>query len=93
MVEKRLTGPANWILIKVTDFERIAEVNVSVHKDFTCPKCTGLCVLGKKQRSTEFMEFDCTRCGRGFEEMPATVRSLDECFYIAEERDHLLKSK
>lgn len=59
--------------MKVTDFERVAIVIPNKNGEFNCPKCGGLC-----------KQFDCLICGRGWLEMPDTVKTVEDCHKVAE---------
>ncbi len=74
--------------MKVTDYERIATVSVTQLGQMECPKCQGVC----DERSPENRshpkkrrEWDCTRCGRGWNEVPDDVESVDDAHESAEE--------
>lgn len=58
--------------MKVTDYERIATV-VVVDDKFACPKCGGQCKLRNFQ-------YDCNKCGRGWDKIDDNVQTLNELF-------------
>lgn len=72
--------------ITVTDYERVADVKLSHLESFACPKCGGLCKKSARQPSLSYSVFDCLVCGRGFEEMPDSVKTVSDAHKVAEER-------
>jgi len=53
--------------------DRLGEVVVSEAGQIECPKCRGVC-----NWSNEMKMFNCTRCGRGWEKVPAHVTTERE---------------
>lgn len=60
--------------MKITDYERIAEVVITESGKIGCPKCGGVCI--ERPRHGPRREWDCRKCGRGWEELPDRVETL-----------------
>lgn len=74
--------------VKITDYERIAVVNPTQLGQIECPKCRGVCNERSPERRCppgKRREWDCTRCGRGWLEVPAWVRTVNEAMQSAED--------
>ncbi len=73
--------------MKVTDYERIAEVIPTQLGQFYCPKCKGLCneVSPERRSQSKWREFNCGKCGRGWTEQPHHVMSVSDAHRVAEE--------
>jgi transposase-like protein len=68
-------------MVKVTDYERIATIVVTQLGQCYCPKCKGVCDERSPERRSppgKRREWDCKRCGRGWIEVPAHVRTVEE---------------
>jgi hypothetical protein len=73
--------------MKVTDYERVASVAVTQLGQMECPKCNGVCNERSPERRSPpklRREWDCSRCGRGWIEVPAYVRTVTEAQKVAE---------
>lgn len=74
--------------IKVTEYERVVEVHPTQLGQFNCPKCAGICnerSPEKRSPPKKRREFDCAKCGRGWLEVPAWVRTLSDAHKAADE--------
>lgn len=81
--------------MKITDFERIATVEVSSAGRFDCPKCEGVCKPSLMTVTyTSFREFDCLKCGRGWSEVPDKCHSVaDAIIELSEDREAVRKGE
>ncbi len=71
--------------MKVTEYERIAEVHPTQLGQFHCPKCKGVCnEKSPERRYGKSREFDCKKCGRGWVEIPAWCRTVEDAHQAAE---------
>jgi len=73
--------------MKVTDYERIAEVHPTQLGQIQCPKCIGVCNERSPERRSPpriRREWDCSRCGRGWIEVPDHVRTVKEALDVGE---------
>jgi hypothetical protein len=59
--------------------DRLAEVQTNQVGQCECPKCNGICQpVPLERRRRPLMQFNCTRCGRGWTQVP------DECKTVAD---------
>lgn len=80
-------------MVKVTDYECIAVVNPTQLGQIECPRCIAVC----NERSPELRsppgrrrEWDCPKCGRGWIQVPASVRTIEDAHKADEEELHSL---
>lgn len=75
--------------VKITDYERIAVVHpTQLGQIPNCPKCKGVCnerSFEKRSPPKKKREWDCSRCGRGWIEVPEWVRTLSDAQKAAED--------
>ena len=74
-------------MVKVTDYKRVAAVPVTQLEQLECPKCRDVCNETSPDRRSppqKRREWNCTRCGRGWIEVPAWVSSVTEAHQVAE---------
>lgn len=74
--------------VKITDYERVAVVHPTQLGQIECPKCSGVCnerSPEKRSPPAKRREWDCPRCGRGWIEVPAWVRTVSEAHRAAED--------
>ena len=73
--------------MKVTDYERVAEVIPTQLGQFHCPKCVGLCneVSPEKRSQKKWREFSCSKCGRGWTQLPPWAMSVSDAHKVVEE--------
>ena len=80
------TPSAKEQVVKVTDYERIANITPTQLGQIECPKCNGVI----NERSPEKRsyrtrrEWDCPKCGRGWIQVAAWVRTVSDAHKDAE---------
>ena len=60
-------------MVKVTDYERTVYVTPTQLGQFYCPQCKGLCNEKSFEKRGSLREWDCSKCGRGWEEVPTNI--------------------
>lgn len=68
-------------MVKITDYERIATVPCTQLGQIECPKCKGIC---DQKYINHKREWNCKKCGRGWNEVPEWVKTVEEAHNAAE---------
>ena len=74
--------------VQITDYERVSTVTPTQLGQFHCPRCIGVCNERSPERRRppqKRREWDCSKCGRGWVEVPEWVETLEEAHQSAED--------
>lgn len=61
--------------------DRIAKVSMNTHGQIECPKCHGICNLDPVR-----FVFNCSKCGRGWKQVPDHVTQDSEAWKYCDQR-------
>lgn len=72
--------------VRITDFERLADVTPTQLGQFHCPKCVHICNETSPERCVDpARQWTCTGCGRGWTQVPLTTGTLRQAHEFMEE--------